>query len=106
LNRLSSDHGLHNESSVILLDDDHVAIELPIPVWERPGRHSRTGTPSGFPEASEQWGVKRDPSDLRGEDSTSIGFAAIACAATYQQLTLQFFARLEEESHLKTYFLD
>jgi len=26
---LSSNHGLHNESSIILLDNDHVAIELP-----------------------------------------------------------------------------
>jgi hypothetical protein len=26
---MTSNHGLYNESSTILLDDDHVAIELP-----------------------------------------------------------------------------
>jgi hypothetical protein len=43
-----------------------------------------------------------DLSDLRGEDSTLKGPAVIACGATCQQLTLQFFARLGEESRLKT----
>jgi hypothetical protein len=92
LNRLSSDHGLHNESSIILLDDDHVAIELLYQYGK-----GRVGIviqilPFVFPEASEQWGVRQDPSDLCGEDSDPIGPATIACGAACQQLTLQFFA--------------